>query len=150
MSSHYIIPLPEEPSSFINKNEQQPSNFASRLKTEYDYYQGHLDFSSSSPKPLIDLSQADHVKYPHFTPHNFLATDLSKNLYEFGNEPNMELRTKKQAIDLILEDIKPKQKRLNSSHIILTQSEETAHEVLIRSMCDPGDNVIVGAPGNPK
>jgi len=142
--------LSPEPSNFEAHSSPQPSIFANRVKTEYDHYLEHITWNSESPKPPIDLSTADHVKYPHYTPHNFLTQDMSKRLYEFGTQPNMELKDNQEVRELILSKIKPKQKRLNKESIILTQSEETAHEVLIRSMCEPGDSVIVGAPGNPK
>ena len=34
--------------------------------------------------------------------------------------------------------------------VIITQGEDDANSAIIRAMCEPGDNVVIATPGNPK
>lgn len=128
-----------------------PSKLATRIHEEYSKLQDESpQNSSSSTKTPLDLSKGSQLHYTNFQPHNFLTQDLTNNLEEFGHNPLHQDKSYKSTVQSILDRTKTPKWKLNKQNIVLTHSEDTANTLLIHSLCEEGDHIIVTLPGNPR
>lgn len=145
----------------------EASKFCKTLNDEYSkLFLNHevKNDNKSTNKTFLNLSKGDQTNYPHFKPHIFLIEDIaesldlspeckmqkdsavvpSQNTYDINNKSNIN------AEQIIADHSKTELWSPTSDQVIITQGEDDANTAIIRAMCEPGDNVVIATPGNPK
>ena len=107
---------------------------------------GRLEALRAKGRPLLDLTESNPTRCGLTWPRDVLAAALGHpDLPGYEPTPN-GLRTARGAVTAYLA---AHGARMDPAHVLLTASTSEAYSLLLKLLCDPGDEVLAPAPSYP-